>query len=266
MKITVIIPAAGQSIRFSPSKNKLDEDLGGRPLLLRTVELFTKRDEIIDILVAAPPDNLDQFKFKYGDRLAFNGAKIVQGGRDERWQTVQNALTHISADSETTHVMVHDAARPATSPELIDRIIEAGHKLDAVIPTVPIHATIKRLGSDSVESADVDPIAAKLLGEAGKPTNPARPVIETIDRTNLVEVQTPQLFTLDLFKRAYAQPDLAEASATDDASLVERLGETVYAVKGDRFNLKVTTPDDFALIRKIMDVKPPKDRPTHKRF
>jgi len=263
MKIAVIIPAAGRSLRFGGNRCKLDEDLGGRPLLLRTVELFTKRDEVGLIVVAAPPDDLDQFKFKYGDRLAFHGAGVVAGGKIERWETVRNALDTIT-DFSITHVMVHDAARPATSPEVIDRVIEAGRKFDAVIPTVAIRSTVKRLGNEVVQAAEVDPIAAKLLGDAGHRKNEARPVVETIDRNNLVEVQTPQLFVIDLLRKAYHQENLD--GATDDASLVERLGEAVYGVEGDIFNMKVTTPADLALVRKILNVKPPAKRPTHKRF
>jgi len=261
MKVSVILPAAGRSERFGRA-NKLDEDLGGRPVLMRAVELFKDRDEVIEMLVAAPPDDLAQFRFKYGDRLAFHGARIVEGGRAERWESVKNALEHVS--DSATHVMVHDAARPAANAELIDRVLQAGAKLEAVIPVMPVTATLKRVSEEAVETAEVDPIAAKLLGDAGTKGNAARPVVETIDRSNLVEVQTPQLFKHELLRRAYEQGDLD--GATDDATLVERLGETVHTVAGDRFNLKITSPADLALVRKIFHGGPPKDKPTHKRF
>jgi 2-C-methyl-D-erythritol 4-phosphate cytidylyltransferase len=88
--------------------------------------------------------------------------------------------------------------------------------------------------------------------------------METIDRKHLVEIQTPQVFRADLLRRAYAADDLS--GATDDASLVERLGEPVHAVDGDVRNFKVTTPADLKLMRAVMGVKPPAERPVHKRF
>lgn len=263
MRIAVIIPAAGRSKRFgSPGRDKLAEDLGGRALLLRTVELFNKREDVATMVVAGPPDSLDQFKMKFGDQLAFLGAKVVAGGRKERWETVQAALAAVPADC--THVVVHDAARPATSPELIDRVFEAARKFDAVIPAVPVTATLKRVGEKSMATAEVDPIAARLLGEGAARRNDARPVLETLDRAGVVEAQTPQIFKAESLRRAYAASDLS--GLTDDAAAVERLGETVYAVEGDPRNLKVTTTADLALVRAIMGVRPPADRPAHKRF
>jgi 2-C-methyl-D-erythritol 4-phosphate cytidylyltransferase len=88
--------------------------------------------------------------------------------------------------------------------------------------------------------------------------------VETIDRSNLVEVQTPQVFAAELLKHAYAQKDLS--GATDDASLVERLGEKVYTVQGDVRNLKITTRADLHLMRAVLGVPPPAERPVHKRF
>lgn len=266
MKVCVIIPAAGSSERFG-SRDKLAEDLGGRPMLLRTVELFTKHDaEVASIIVAGPADSFDDFKFRYGDQLAFHGVKIVKGGRRERWETVRNALDAVPDD--TTHIAVHDAARPATPADLLNRVFEAGKKFGAVIPAIRIFATVKRLAAESVDAAaGDDPIAAAILGDAGKAKNDARRVVETLDRDGLVEVQTPQLFEADLLRRAYANESETDlAGVTDDASLVERLGEAVHAVWGDVRNIKVTTPADLQLIRAVLGVRPPRERAVHKRF
>ena len=109
MKVAVIIPAAGASTRFDAG-DKLAADLGGRPLLLRTVEIFTRREEVGQIIVAGPPDGLDAFKERFGAGLGFHGVQLVEGGRDARWETVRNALA-VVADN-CTHVAIHDAARP----------------------------------------------------------------------------------------------------------------------------------------------------------
>jgi len=260
MHIAVIIPAAGSSTRYGG--DKLGQDLGGRAVLLRTVELFTKRDDVRAIIVAAPPDSLDEFRDRHGATLAFHGVQIVAGGRIERWETVRNALAALPV--EATHVAVHDAARPATPPEVIDRAFEAARKFDAVIPVLPIHATVKRLGDDAESAVEADPIADLILGADVGPKNNARPVRETIDRRGLVMVQTPQVFSASLLRRAYAEADLD--GVTDDAQVVERLGERVMAVEGDPRNVKITTPADLALVRAILNVAPASERPVHKRF
>ncbi len=259
----MIIPAAGKSTRFGVS-DKLAQDLGGRPLLLRTVELFTKRDEVRSIIVAGPPDSFEEFRLRYGPALSFHGTIMVEGGRTARWETVRNALREVPADA--THVAVHDAARPATSPEVITRVFEAARTLDAVIPAVPVTATLKRVADAATDVADHadDALAGAILGDAGRPLIEARAVLQTIARDGLVEVQTPQVFAVGLLRRAYAEADTA--GATDDASLVERLGEPVYVVPGDVRNLKVTTGADLHLLRAFLGAKAPAERPVHKRF
>lgn len=263
MNVGVIIAAAGRGERFGPT-SKLDQDIGGRALLMRTVELFTKRDEVRTIVVAAPPDTFEDFKAKYGATLGFHGATVVAGGREHRWETVRLALDAIP--QECTHVAVHDAARPAAGAELLNRLFEAARTLPAVVPAVRITATIKRIGDTSVNVAanPDDALADSILGDAGRPSIEACPVLETLDREGLAEIQTPQIFQADLLRRAYAQENLT--GATDDAALVERLGETVHAVEGDVTNVKVTTSDDIRLVRAILGVRPPAERPAHKRF
>jgi 2-C-methyl-D-erythritol 4-phosphate cytidylyltransferase len=266
MNVCVIIPAAGASKRFGAA-DKLSQDLGGRAVLLRTVEIFTKRDEVKTIVVAGPLDSFNDFRDKFGPTLGFHGAKLVPGGKTHRWQTVKAVLEHPEAiPSDATHVAIHDAARPGVSREVLDRVFEAARTLGAVIPAVPINATIKRVEDEAVDvrSTDDDAIADLILGEAGKVAVSARKVSQTIDRGNLVEVQTPQVFEIGLLRRAYVQPNLD--GVTDDAEAVERLGETVHAVEGDVRNIKITRPADLSLMRAILNVKPPAERPTHLKF
>jgi len=261
MRICAIIPAAGASRRFGAG-DKLAQDLGGRSLLLRTVELFTKRDEVTSIVVAAPPDDLDGFREKYGAPLSFHGVRIVPGGRVERWETVKLALAAVPDDA--THVAVHDAARPGASDELIDRVLEAAKVHPAVIPGLTVTSTVKRVSEATVSAAEDDALASAILGDAGREGTSARLVEATLPRDRLVLVQTPQVFEVDLLRRAYAEAD--PSGTTDDSMVVERLGERVVVVEGDPRNIKVTTPDDLALIRSILGVRPPADRPVHKRF
>jgi len=263
MHVCAIIPAAGRSTRFGQS-DKLGQDLGGRPLLMRTVELFGKREEVKSIIVAGPPDSFDEFVQRYGPALSFHGAQVVKGGTAERWETVKNALASVPDDC--THVAVHDAARPAASNDMLTRVFEASKQFDAVIPVVPVRATIKRISEQAIDTkaAEDDVMADMILGDAGKVVIKAWEVEQTLDRERVVEVQTPQVFTVELLRRAYAQADLS--GATDDAQLVERLGEKVYAVEGEPRNIKVTGPGDLQLVRAILGVKAPEERPVHKRF
>ncbi|MFM7808670.1 MAG: 2-C-methyl-D-erythritol 4-phosphate cytidylyltransferase [Planctomycetota bacterium] len=261
IRVSVIIPAAGSSRRYG--MDKLGQDLGGRALLLRTVELFTKRDEVRSIIVAGPPDDLDAFRDRFGAQLGFHGVQIVAGGRVERWETVKNALAAVPDDA--THVAVHDAARPGASDELIGRVFEAAQVHAAVIPGLAVADTLKRVSEETVRAEAEDAVADLILGEsADAATSKGRFVQATIDRTNMVGVQTPQVFEIGLLRRAYAQADLS--GATDDAGLVERLGEKVLVVDGEFRNLKVTVPADLSLMRTMLGLKAPDSRPVHKRF
>lgn len=263
MRICTIIPAAGGSRRFGLG-DKLSQDLGGRALLLRTVELFTRREEVSAIVVAAPPDEdeFERFRDRYGAQLGFHGVRIVPGGRVERWETVKLALAAVPEDA--THVAIHDAARPAASDELIGRVFEAARVHAAVIPGVSVTSTVKRVGEEAVAAAEDDALASAILGDAGSESVSARVVEATLPRERLVLVQTPQVFERALLERAYAEVDPTET--TDDASLVERLGEPVMVVEGDPRNIKVTTPDDLAMVRSLLGATPPAERPVHKRF
>lgn len=272
MKLAVIIPAAGASRRFSeahagatgadpgaPSRSKLDEDLGGRPVLHRTLELFANHPAVIAIVVAGPadPGAMAAFKARHGDKLGILGAKICAGGLSHRYETVRNALAEIP--EAATHVAVHDAARPAASPELIERVLEAAAHHPAVIPALPVSDTVKRVDPAAI-APPVDPLAG-ILGTAPKAQWHA--VKQTVDRADLVAVQTPQVFRVDVLRRAYAQANL---DSTDDAQLVERLGEAVIVVPGERRNIKITLPDDLVLVRALMGFRAPADKPAHLRF
>ena len=256
MKIAVILPAAGVGARFSAapgSASKLEQDLGGRPVFLRAVELFVGRPDVGCIIVAADPKRIDDFKFRWGDALGFHGVKIVPGGTRDRWETVLKAL---AAVEDCSHVAVHDAVRPLATRALVDRVFEAARSFSAVIPGLPVSATLKRVTDETEGRADLDPLDA-ILGDAGKPGVAVRRVTETLDRTDVIEVQTPQVFDLGLLRRAY-EPlragQLDGAGITDDASLVEALGDPAHPVRvveGEVTNLKITRADDLKLAEAI---------------
>ena len=290
MRIAVIIPAAGQGKRFGAagapgaSKNdndglgsgsavapndptaataqalgavgsKIELDLAGRPVFLRTIELFLNRDDVGQVILAIHPDQIDTFKFRWGDKLAFHDVIVTPGGRAERWETVLKAMELV--DDSCTHIAVHDAVRPLTSKALIDRVFAAAAEHDAVIPAVPVNSTLKRVNIDPDASSPTpdDPLD-DILGAAGKIEYTARPVVETVDRSDLMQAQTPQVFEKQLFVRAYAQiteGKLDGAGITDDAALVEELGQTVYIVEGESTNIKITHPADAELVEALIE-------------
>ncbi len=273
MRLAVIIPAAGFSRRFSEeaefARSKLDEDLGGRPVLQRAVELFTKHDAVTHIVVAGPADPaaFGEFKARHADKLGMMGVTLVQGGRTHRYETVSAALAHVPPDA--THIGVHDAARPCVPLELIERLIDAAERHSAVIPALEAGDTLKRIAEREGTAGDADPLAA-ILGPPRKDAR-LRVVESTIDRSRLFAVQTPQVFRADLLRRAYDALAMESSRPgfrppTDDAEAVERLGEEVTIVNGDPRNIKVTRPIDVHLARQILGVRDSDGRPVHKRF
>jgi 2-C-methyl-D-erythritol 4-phosphate cytidylyltransferase len=248
MIVSVILPAAGGSTRFG--RDKLSCDLGGRPLLVRTVEAFSRRSEVRQIIVAGPPgEAFEAFTDRFGPVLGFHGVLVVPGGAQDRWETVSLALAHVAPDA--THVAVHDAARPCVAEAMLDRVFEAAASLDAVIPGVEISSTIKEtdvLAASNVAQADL--LVDSILGQGSAPRLEARPVLRTVPRGGMVLAQTPQVFRRQLLMDAYAG-GRAEGT-TDDASVVERHGATVHVVPGDPANVKVTRPEDLRLAEIIL--------------
>ena len=242
MITAAVIPAAGSGSRFG--EDKLARNLGGRPVLVRAVEAMARRDEVRDIIVAGPPDDMDRFQEQFGAVLGFLGATIVAGGRIDRWETVAAALQHVSA--ECTHVAVHDAARPCPGEAMLDRLFLAARHLPAVVPGLAVSSTLKSVDNSAATVVrDDDATVDSILGEDSDPGVRVVPVVGTAPREAMVIVQTPQIVRADLLRRAFEQAD--PAGCTDEASLVERLGEVVHVVEGDPLNVKLTVQADWVL-------------------
>lgn len=219
MKVVAIVPAAGQGRRMGGGRNKLFLPLARCPILVRTLETLAACRRLSEVIVVAAPDEAAQVEALLGQwKTAFEGLawRVVSGGA-ERQHSVANALAAVPADAEL--VMVHDGARPLTPTDVLDAAVDAAAVHGAVVAAVPVKDTIKR-----VEDARV----------AATPA-----------RDGLWAVQTPQVFRRALLARAYEAAQADGFVGTDDASLVERLGEPVMIVNGSYRNLKVTTPEDL---------------------
>jgi 2-C-methyl-D-erythritol 4-phosphate cytidylyltransferase len=230
LRIAAIVCAAGSGSRFGLNAgSKLDQDLHGKPVLVRAAEAIARQPEVVATIVAGPadPELMEAFRQRHGDAIARLGATILPGGVRERFETVKaglDALTGLHPDVDA--VLVHDAARPCVPAEVVRRVIAALRSHAAVAPAIAVADTLKRA------EATQDP----------------RRVLETVDRAGLFACQTPQGFHINLLARAYAQAHLA---STDDAQLVERLGVEVVLVEGDPRNVKITRPGDLELARAI---------------
>ncbi len=236
-KFAVILPAAGRSSRFKGKEKKQFAQMDGRPVWLRTAELFVNRSDVAQLMLVVAPDDEEVFRMRYAANIAFMTIKIVPGGT-ERWESVGNALAQLNADIE--YVAVHDAVRPCVTAELIDSVFAAARTHGAALLAMRVTETVKRVDD-------------KLR------------VRETVDRQGLWLAQTPQVFRRDWLADAYARRAELGKDITDDAQLVEAAGHPVHVVEGSPTNVKITTKDDLYLADAVLKSRPkPKaDRPIH---
>jgi len=209
---SVIIPAGGTSSRFG-GKNKLLEKIHGKEVIKYAVEAFEGAN-VNEIIVSANPAIIDELRQILGSKV-----RIVEGGAT-RQESVFNGLKAAACD----YVLIHDAARPMVSVNLIKRAMEEVQVKKALTAAVKTIDTIKEV-------------------EDGK-------IIRTIDRANLYNTQTPQAFEYNLIKDAHER--LAGQNFTDDAGMLEALGHDVYILDGSPQNIKITTQDDIAILKTLM--------------
>jgi 2-C-methyl-D-erythritol 4-phosphate cytidylyltransferase len=216
MPIALIL-AAGSGERFGAGAPKAFVELVGRPLVQWSVDALSQVRQIEQIVVAMPPGV-----------PAPAGVSAVQGG-SVRSESVRLALAAAGGGSDQDLVLVHDAARPLLTAELARatiRALEADETIDGAIAAVPMTDTVKRVRDGVVR--------------------------ETLDRSELWAVQTPQVFRRAALERALDVPDEVLARATDDAWLIERAGGRVGVVHASSENLKVTTPLDLAVAELVL--------------
>lgn len=232
----VILPAAGASSRFrDPNYKKPFAPLDNRPVWLHSAEKFLARKDVKQFLVVVSPEDREFFQAKFGANIAIMGIDVVEGGAT-RADSVMKALARVKPNIEM--VAVHDAARPCLVDEWIDNVFVAAQKSGAAILGCPVASTLKRVGPD-------------------------HRISETVSRENLWEAQTPQVFRRQLLLEAYSKGD--HATATDDAQLVERIGQAVTVVPCSSMNMKITTKDDLRLAAQVLKAlpKPKLQGPAH---
>jgi 2-C-methyl-D-erythritol 4-phosphate cytidylyltransferase / 2-C-methyl-D-erythritol 2,4-cyclodiphosphate synthase len=219
--VSAIIAAGGRGSRFGAGQPKQVLALAGRPILQRSVETFTRSAAIDEVIVAVPPELIASppaYLVNDGTRVV-----LVEGG-ERRQDSVARAFARI--DRRADVVVIHDAARPLVTDDLIRRTIDAAMQHGAAIAAVPARDTVKRADAHQM-------------------------IAGTLARQGIFLAQTPQAFRTDVLRAALAQAS-PDTDATDEAMLAEQAGYRVRLVDGDPRNLKITTPDDFAMAESLL--------------
>jgi 2-C-methyl-D-erythritol 4-phosphate cytidylyltransferase len=228
MKVAAIIAAAGLGRRMQQDTPKTYLQLAGKPILIHTLEVFENVPEVKEVLVVVHPEDLEFCQEEVIDPYPLKKVlRLVPGGK-ERQDSVYHALKVLNKEAvELDVILVHDAVRPLVDPAQVRKVVVAARRHGGAILGIPCQDTLKRVNS---------------RGE----------VVATVDRQELWQVQTPQAFQAALLWRAYQEAMERGFYATDEAALVEALGETVVVVPGTCLNLKITTPDDLKMAEAIL--------------
>ena len=216
--VGVIIVAAGRGSRTGSGELKQFRWVAGKPMLLHSIQTFQARPDVAMVVCVLPRDQVGDpppWIFQSdADRLL-----LSVGGR-HRSESVANGLEDLPPECKI--VVIHDAARPLVSPEIIGRVIEEARKGVGAIAALPVMDTLKRVDS------------------SGK-------IVVTVDRFGLWRAQTPQAFPRDVIERAHREAREVDRIATDDAALCEQIGLPVVVVRGSERSLKITEENDFSL-------------------
>lgn len=218
----IIIVAGGKGLRMGGDIPKQFVPIAGKPILMRTIERFKEYDAAIQIVLVLPESQLDYWKSLCAE-YGFTQEVTIANGGDTRFHSVMNGLALVNPEVQL--IGVHDGVRPFVSVATIAACYDEAARSGAAVPVIEPVETVRHLTSADGTS-------------------------ETVARGDYRLVQTPQVFTADLLRRAYRQS--FTPFFTDDASVVEALGHSVTLVAGNRENIKITTPFDMVVGEAIL--------------
>ncbi len=224
MKATVLIPAAGTGRRMGGSVSKQYLELAGKPILAHTLTLFENHPLIENIYPIVPPGDIPYCQKQIIDHYGFSKVRRIVAGGTERQDSVRNGLNALDEDGlnqSQRPVLIHDGARPLFDCQCLSTLIEIVAETGACTIGVPVKDTIKNVENNHITNSP--------------------------NRNRLWQAQTPQGFQYRLIREAFDRADEDGFIATDDASLLERLGYPVQMLEGDYRNIKVTTPEDILI-------------------
>ena len=222
----IIIVAGGKGLRMGSDIPKQFLPIGGKPVLMRTLERFREYSDDIQIILVLP-EAQQEYWHQLCDEYHFDVEYTLANGGQTRFHSVQNGLAKVPDDAQGV-VGVHDGVRPFPSIEVIKNCYETARTAKAVIPVIPVVETVRQL-------IDSDSQLSILNSQLSK----------TVPRNDYRLVQTPQTFDIQLLKSANRQP--YNDGFTDDASVVEAFGHKITLVEGNRENIKITTPYDLKI-------------------
>lgn len=218
----IIIVAGGKGLRMGGDLPKQFLPIGGKPVLMRTIERFREYSDALKIILVLPREQQDYWR-QLCAKHHFAVEHTVADGGATRFHSSQNGVAAVPDNADGV-VGIHDGVRPFVSVETIARCFEAARQYGAALPVLPVTDTLRRVTDDGGYN---------------------------VQRTNYRTVQTPQAFDAQLLKQAFRQT--YSDAFTDDASVVEAMGHKVTMVDGNRENIKLTTPFDMAVAKAIMD-------------
>ena len=223
----VIIVAGGKGLRMGSDIPKQFLPIGGKPVLMRTLERFREYSADLQIILVLP-EAQQAYWHQLCEEYHFDVTYTLANGGQTRFHSVQNGLAKVPDDAEGV-VGVHDGVRPFPAVEVIRNCYETARTAKAVIPVIPVVETVRELtGTGTMSSAQDSGVTVSSV---------------TVPRDKYRLVQTPQTFDIQLLKAANRQP--YNDGFTDDASVVESYGHAITLVEGNRDNIKITTPYDI---------------------
>ena len=214
-----LIVAGGKGLRMGTDIPKQFLPIGGKPVLMRTLEAFHAYSQAMQLIVVLPHSQ-QTYWARLCEEYHFSLPHRVADGGETRFHSVRNGLAWVETPGR---VGVHDGVRPFVSPEVIARCYDLASTKKAVVPVIPVVETVRRLANGGSL---------------------------TVNREEYRLVQTPQVFDVELLKKAYGQP--YSPAFTDDASVVEALGVPVVLTEGNRENIKITTPFDLRVAEALL--------------
>ena len=209
-----VIVAAGSGMRMGAPIPKQFLEVGGKPILMHTLNRFAAFDASIRLVVVLHPDYVEFWR-SLCDKHDYSVPHAIVSGGSERFFSVQKAIQSL-VDTEDAIVGIHDAVRPMVSVDTLERCYATAQAMGSAVPCISVNDSMRIVDADGNRS---------------------------VDRSSLRIIQTPQCFSLNLLRRAFTQE--YNTAFTDDASVVEALGESIVLVEGNRENIKVTTPEDM---------------------
>lgn len=210
-----VVVAGGKGLRMGTDVPKQFLPVGGRPVLMRTLEAFHACDSAMRLVLVLPREQQDYWR-ELCREYAFDIPYILTDGGETRFHSVRNGLACLPEEADGV-VGVHDGVRPCVTPEVIRRAYETARRSGTAVPVVDVVDSVRRI-TDAQGSS------------------------EAVDRSAYRLVQTPQVFRISLLRQAYRQK--YSPMFTDDASVVEAIGAKIVLVEGNRENIKITTPFD----------------------